>query len=192
MMRIVMATALLGIGACGAETRHTNARAVSSATPATPCVGGPALVATDLYQRLERFSTSVHIRDFDRPLPRGRFGGCAISEAVIRDASGAKVAELNCGLTVYSPGIVDHTGLGIGATGSEVMARQAKADTKLVCVKGRGVGRCWFVPEDDAEEPLARYTVDGEPSADVLRGARAAVYFAPRRIIQFHQTIHCH
>lgn len=157
-----------------------------------PCFDGPPLVASTVYRDLERYSSSPDFWDGRSPMPRRQYGSCTVEEAVIRRADGREVAQLTCGIRVQEPGLLDHLGLQVGAPGRQVIERSPKAADRLVCVAAGDRGHCWVRPQYDAGEPVARYTVLGAPESELLEGAAAVDYFAPRAIESFRMTIYCH
>lgn len=130
--------------------------------------------------------------DGTSPVPSGRYGTCAVSDGVIRDRTGAEVAQLGCGILVQRPGIVDHVGIAVGASGQQVIDRHAAAEQRIRCIGAGERTRCWFGEDDAAGEPIASYWVAGALPAMLLDGRPALEFFAPRTITSFLMTIYCH
>lgn len=142
-----------------------------------------------MYTQLERYSPMMG--DPTKPPATGKFGTCTIRDSVIVSATGTKIAELGCGLLVHVPGVADFVGAQVGTPATVIIERYKDAEKRAACIAGRNETRCWF-SNGDAEQPYTRYTVAGVPAKPLLRGKAALAFFAPRRVIRFHATMHCH
>ncbi|MCB9562534.1 MAG: hypothetical protein H6708_19185 [Kofleriaceae bacterium] len=167
--------------------------AAAPASAATPCFpDAPALAAADVYQQLERFAWAAYDNP-DEPAPTGTFGTCRVERNVVRDAAGAVVAELGCGVRILQPGITDGLGLQLGARGDEVMARTSRAVDSLVCVaNGPDRVRCSFARRDDEDTDPDWYVVAGQLDDDVVTGAAARAFFGPRALVELDVSVWCH
>jgi hypothetical protein len=116
-----------------------------------------------------------------------------VAKGVVTSADGRAVAQLNCGILVEAPGLVDHVGLQVGASARQVIDRHRDPEQRLTCVGGAGgETQCWFRPPADHDEPIARYTVRATPPQPVLEGREAVAFFAAQTILRFSLTMYCH
>ena len=159
---------------------------------ATPCFPGPPLVASTVFSHVDKFGTGMHVYDGKMPLPNGHYGSCSIKKGALWSANDELVAHINCGLSVKSPGLVDHLGLGIGARGSDVVAREQHGVKRFICVNQDAKSLCWFISKTQNEEPWVKYTVAAKLPAQSLRGKAAATFFAKHTVSAFHVTMYCH
>jgi hypothetical protein len=167
--------AVLTLAACGGAAPEP-ATPAPAATAAAPCFPeGPPLDARTIYERLERHAMGGY--GVDAPPPE-RFGTCTITDHVLRDAAGAPVAELTCGVRILTRGIRDDLGLELGARGQDVLDR-ARGQTRFFCTSNiPGQARCSFERGDENDLDGTSYVVDGDV-ADVLIGADAETFFGP-------------
>jgi hypothetical protein len=125
-----------GLAACGGGPRPAAAPAPAAPSPPTaapptaaptaganPCFdGAPPLVAGELHGRLEKHTWSWS-QDGDEVPPPERLGTCTAHRGKLVTADGTVVAELGCGVQIFTRGIRDDLGLEIGARGADVIER---------------------------------------------------------------------
>jgi hypothetical protein len=185
----LMAAAAAGCGSPATPREPTNASA-------TPCFAdAPPLAARDIHQTLEKHSWWLPGTDQNEAPPPEPFGTCTAHKGKVTAADGTLVAELGCGVHVYVRGIHDELGLGIGATGADVIARWNTPHGPMQCFNnGPGMSRCSFDRPPDGDTDLTSYVVAAELPAgtDVLTGDAAERLFAPREIVQFMYSAWCH
>lgn len=152
-----------------------------------PCFAGrDVLVGAEVWRDLVPYANLMS----SEPPPSGRYGTCSIADGQLRDAHGTLVAEIHCGITVYAPGVIDHLGFEIGASGAEVAAEYPTAPT--ICrADGDDHTRCWF----DTGEETSHYTFAGTPalpSDGLLRDPDARGFATSRRVARFTVRMSCH
>jgi hypothetical protein len=200
--RLLLAPALTVVAACGGERARpaspvaggsASAGGGSSAAPsATPCLPGPPLLATDLYQRLEKHAWSLYASEDEPPPPPSKLGSCTVERNVIRAADGAVVAELGCGVRVLQRGIRDDLGLEIGALGRDVLARKPRPVPALTCIpNGPDQARCAFERAPDKDVDSSWYVVAGKLD-ETVTGDAAIAFFAPRTLVELDVSVWCH
>src|SRR5262245_31979319 len=99
---------IVGLAACGGASKPSPPAV--AAKPATPCIDGPSLAASDLYQKLEKHSWWMSGQSDPAP-PAEKFGTCTAYQAKLVDASGRTIVELGCGVEIHVPGIHDDIGI---------------------------------------------------------------------------------
>ena len=162
-----------------------------------PCFANrDVLVGSEVWRDVGAYAIGM---SSDEP-PSGTYGTCTIKNGQLRDANGTLLAEIHCGITVYTPGIVDHLGFEIGARGADIAAEHATQDT--MCwhdfTDDDGVAkhtRCWFFA-NEGEEAGSHYSVAGlaaaMPEQGPLRGAAARGFFTSRTVSHFTVRMSCH
>ena len=163
------------------------------------------LVGDEIWRDLSQYAIGM---SSDQP-PSTRYGTCTIADGQLRDANGALLAELHCGISVYAPGIIDHLGFEVGARGTDVAAahvaeyREAEAQydpprrltADAMCwAEGDKHTRCW-IDRGDGNEPGSHYVFAATtpmPERGPLKGAHARTFFASHTVARFTVRITCH
>ena len=145
-----------------------------------------------MFGHLDRYGTGIHVYDGKKPLPTTRYGTCRVRKGALWTARNKLVAHINCGLSVVSPGVVDHLGYGVGAAGKDIVRREMKPGKGLICVAQGKKSLCWFMPGQSEDQPWVKYTVNAALPGQSLRGGKAAAFFAKQRIAAYHVTMYCH
>lgn len=197
MMRSALAT--IALAACHAAPSATGPSAAAPTT-AAPTTGAPcfpdraALDGTAVFEELEQFGVMFQ-GDDPAAAPRTTFGTCTVADGKIKDAAGTVLAEINCGLDIFAPGIHDNLGLAVGAHGQDVLARLPADHGQLVCrSNGPGQVRCDPERREDDDTDASWYVAAGELPAgrDVLTGAAAEAFFAPLTLVEIEMSVWCH
>jgi hypothetical protein len=156
-----------------------------------PCFSDrDVLIGFQVWQDVERYAIGMSA---DEP-EQGRYGTCAVSNGELRDANGTVLAHINCGLTVYTRGIIDEHGFEIGASGADIAAAHGNQD--IICwPDGDTHTRCW-ISDDEHDDVGSHYVVAGSPAMSldtgVFRGAAARDFFTARNITHFMVRMNCH
>jgi len=176
-----------------APTASKPAAPKPAATPGNPCFpGAPAVAATAIYQRLEKYAWSLYASETDPPPPPTTYGRCKVDRNKVTAPDGSLVVELGCGVRVVARGIYDQLGLQLGAHGKDVLARHGKP-TPLTCyANGPDLVRCHFDREEDSDLSTNWYVVAGTLGEDPLSGQAARDYFSPRAIVELDANVWCH
>jgi hypothetical protein len=186
---------LVTLAACGSTVSAPKPAPVAAAIPTsttTPCFGGAPLPATKMWRDLEKYSWSLYAGEESAP-PKGTYGSCTVERNIVRDRSGAVVAELGCGVRVLQRGILDDLGLQIGATGQEVLDRKRRPVPPLTCTaNGPDQVRCSFGRDPDTDHDASWYVVAGTLDKEVITADEARSYFARRQIVEVDVSIWCH
>jgi hypothetical protein len=187
--------ATLTIAACTPAATPTATPHAPTPTGAPCFIDRPALPGVALFDELSTGDTGG----------ARRLGSCTIAGSVLRDADGAAIATVDCALTTTVPGIVDDVGLGVGARGDLVLARNPGPVDRFACLPENSVGddadrsqlwtRCWMAVDDDGDRRF-EYLVAGAPppvpEGEILRGEPARAFFAARTVIAFRVLGDCH
>ena len=182
---------------------HPRARVAGRRAPCFP--QRDVLVGDEIWRDLSQYAVGM---SSDKP-PSTRYGTCTIADGQLRDATGALLAELHCGISVYAPGIIDHLGFEVGARGADVAAahvdearelgdhydppRRLAADA-MCWAEGDKHTRCWFARGDD-NEAGSHYVFAATtpmPERGPLTGPHARTFFTSHTIERFTVRITCH
>lgn len=194
--------AALVLAACHAAPTVQAPPATPPSAPAPPAATGGAPCFPDravldgaaVFKQLEQYGVMFQGNE-PAAAPRTTFGACTVAEGKIRDAAGATLAEINCGLDILAPGIHDDLGLVLGARGQDVLARLPAGHGPLVCrANGPGQVRCNPARREDDDNEASWYVATGALPAgtDVLTGADAEAFFAPLVVIEIEMSVWCH
>jgi hypothetical protein len=152
----------------------------------------PAIVATEMWKTLEKYSWSVYLREDEPPPPPTTYGTCKVERNKVTAPDGSLVAELACGVRVLKRGIRDELGLEIGARGQDLLDRKGKA-LRLVCLaNGLDRARCRFDRDDGNDIDATDYVVAGAIGSAPLTGNTARAFFASRTVVELHVNVWCH
>jgi hypothetical protein len=178
--------AVLALGACGGAAPEPATPADPAKPPCFP--DGPPLQARALYDRFEQHAMAAY---GEQALPAEPYGTCTMHDRELRAADGTVVAEITCGVRILSRGIRDDLGLELGALGRDVLDRQ-QARTRFFCMSnGPGQARCSFERSDENDLDGTSYIVAGDVD-DVIVGADAEAFFAPKTLVEIHTSVWCH
>ncbi len=149
------------------------------------------LVGSEVWRDLAQFAISM---SSEAP-PSGRYGTCTIKDGQLRDAAGALLAELHCGITIYVPGIIDERGFEVGDSTTEI-ATEFPAEEAICWPDEQSHARCWFFTRDDSdgdEWSRSHYGVDAPIAGDnPLRDDAARALFAARKLSRLTVRMSCH
>ncbi|MEO8702426.1 MAG: hypothetical protein ABI867_20450 [Kofleriaceae bacterium] len=167
----------------------------AAAAPCFPATTKP-LVAAEIVKRLSKYMGSMYEGESDPAVkpPSTTFGSCKVVRNAITDRDGSLVAELGCGMRVVKRGIVDGRGVQVGSLGKDVLAKKTG---EVRCVSnGPGQVRCHVAVSASPTSVDAdgdAYVVAGDlGDEEVVTGAAARAFLAPRRLVELHVNFWCH